>query len=62
MKYIAKGMRVTVVFEYDSIKSLDNEDAADIIAQITDATKSICADLGADRAYIDDVQENEDED
>jgi hypothetical protein len=54
-------MRVTVVFEYDNIKSLDNEDAADIIAQITDATKSICADLGADRAYIDDVQENEDE-
>ena len=61
MKPTAKGMRVTVVLEYDAIyKTAGNETHA-ILAQIVDATKSICADLGADRAYIDDVQELSDE-
>lgn len=61
MKTISKGMRVTVVLEYDAIYNTDSDEAEDILAQITDATKSICADLGADRAYIDNVQENDDE-
>ena len=61
MKPAAKGMRVTVVLEYDAIYKTDSDEAEDILAQITDATKSICADLGADRAYIDDVQELSDD-
>jgi predicted AlkP superfamily phosphohydrolase/phosphomutase len=61
MKPAAKGMRVTIVLEYDAIYSTDSDEAEDILAQITDATKSICADLGADRAYIDDVQDNDHE-
>ena len=61
MKTISQGMRVTVVLEYDAIYNTDSDEAEDILAQITDATKSICADLGADRAYIDNVQENDDE-
>jgi predicted AlkP superfamily phosphohydrolase/phosphomutase len=54
-------MRVTIVLEYDAIYSTDSDEAEDILAQVTDATKSICADLGADRAYIDDVQDNDHE-
>jgi hypothetical protein len=61
MKSIAKGMRVTLVLEYDAIYTTDSDEAEDIIAQISDSLKGICADLGADRAYIDDMQENDHE-
>lgn len=56
MKVKAKGIRVTIVLEYDEVESPDSPIADTITESITASTDWLSDELNASRCYVMDVE------